>query len=151
MTMVTIRYGNRNDLDAIITFQKEMALETESKELEHHVISEGVKAILEDEKKGFYVVAECNNEVVASLMITQEWSDWRNAFFWWIQSVYVLLEFRRQNIFTRLYSFVENQTRNSPDVCGLRLYVEKENTSAKNTYESLGMKKTGYNLYELEF
>ncbi len=151
MIEVTIRFGNIHDLETIITFQKEMALETESKDLPPQVVYEGVKAVLEDERKGFYIVAEFNDKVVASLMITLEWSDWRNAYFWWIQSVYVHPKFRRQNIFSKLYSFVEKKSRSDQAVCGLRLYVENNNKSAKNTYESLGMSKTGYNLYELLF
>ncbi len=146
-----IRFGSRDDLEAIVAFQKEMALETEGKELQSQVVYEGVRAVLEDKEKGFYVVAESNDKVVASLMITQEWSDWRNTFFWWIQSVYVHPQFRRQGIFSKLHSFVEEIASNNPDVFGLRLYVESNNESAKRTYESLGMRQTDYNLYEVVF
>ena len=97
-----------------------------------------------------YLVAEQGDEIVGSLMVTTEWSDWRNGFFWWVQSVYVRPEFRRQGVYRALYTEVRIHAKAQPDVCGIRLYVENENEGAQKTYEALGMKKTGYRLYEEE-
>ncbi|HKA39395.1 MAG TPA: GNAT family N-acetyltransferase, partial [Burkholderiales bacterium] len=97
---------------------------------------------------GFYVVAQRNGDIVGSLMVTTEWSDWRNGSFWWIQSVYVLPQARRQGIYRRLHEFVKAEAGRKGDVCGFRLYVERGNVPAQNTYASLGMVETEYKLYE---
>ncbi|MCA9169807.1 MAG: GNAT family N-acetyltransferase, partial [Planctomycetales bacterium] len=96
-------------------------------------------------------VAEADGRVIGCLMITYEWSDWRNGLFWWIQSVYVLAEFRRRGVFRELYRHAEEMARQLPGVCGLRLYVEHENDIARNTYSRLGMSQTPYQIYEKEF
>jgi ribosomal protein S18 acetylase RimI-like enzyme len=97
---------------------------------------------------GFYLVAEMQGEVVGCLMVTTEWSDWRNGRFWWIQSVYVPAAWRRRGVFRALYGHVTSAAAREPDVCGVRLYVERENAVAQSTYRSLGMSETDYLLFE---
>ena len=128
-----------------------MAVETEGKELEPAVVLEGVTAIVRRRELGFYLVAEVEAEVVGQLMITTEWSDWRNGFFWWIQSVYVKPEFRRVGVYSRLYERVREMAQAAGDVRGIRLYVAKENVGAQRVYERLGMGDSGYLMYEVEF
>ena len=127
-----------------------MALETENKQLDPDTIHRGVAALFESPELGFYLVAEQDGKVVACLMITTEWSDWRNGIFWWIQSVYVVAEARRQGLFSLLYEHVAAKAKSDPKVCGFRLYVEKENHVAQSVYLSLGMSETDYKLFETE-
>lgn len=148
LTKITIRFAEKQDAPVLIHFNRAMALETEQKELLPEVISKGVERLFTNPELGFYVVAECSKRIVGSLMITTEWSDWRNRMFWWIQSVYVLPEERRKGIYTRLYQFIQECASNNPDICGFRLYVEKNNLLAKNTYSTLGMNPTQYEIYE---
>jgi ribosomal protein S18 acetylase RimI-like enzyme len=148
MRTFTIRGGRPEDAEVIAGFNRAMAEETEAKKLDHGISVAGVRALLERPQHGTYTVAESGGEVVGSLMITTEWSDWRNGFFWWVQSVYVIPSFRRQGVYRALYGHVRMSARCQTDVCGIRLYVENENTGAQKTYESLGMQKTGYRLYE---
>ncbi|HLM60782.1 MAG TPA: GNAT family N-acetyltransferase [Pyrinomonadaceae bacterium] len=143
-----IRTAKAKDAASLIEFNQAMALETEGKQLDSHVLESGVKAVFQDEKKGFYVVAENDGNIVGGLMITFEWSDWRNSWFWWIQSVYILPEFRGRGIYRSLYEFVVNKAKEKGDVCGFRLYVEKENTRARNVYEKLGMEASHYLMFE---
>src|SRR5262245_35758231 len=131
---ITIRFARSEDVESLVTFNRAMARETESKELLVEVVSAGVAALLEKPALGFYLVAERRGEVVGSLMVTTEWSDWRNGTFWWIQSVYVLPRARRQGIYRRLYEFVKAEAAKQEGVCGFRLYVERENIPAQNTY-----------------
>ncbi len=147
-TEITVRFAEKQDAPILIHFNRAMALETEQKELLPEVISKGVERLFTNPEHGFYVVAECNKRIVGSLMITTEWSDWRNRMFWWIQSVYVLPEERRKGIYTRLYQFIQESASNNPDICGFRLYVEKNNLLAKNAYSTLGMNPTQYEIYE---
>ena len=131
-----------------------MARETEAKDL--RVSAHGMRLLLlRSPQYGFYVVAEHygeqenQGEVVASLLVTYEWSDWRNGLFWWIQSVYVKPRFRRQGVYRRLYEFVKSRAAaEEPNVRGFRLYVEKENRIAQQTYERLGMTETHYKMFE---
>jgi ribosomal protein S18 acetylase RimI-like enzyme len=125
-----------------------MALETESKILDPSVLSQGVATLLENPDLGFYVVAEYDGIVVGALMVTTEWSDWRNGVFWWIQSVYVQPEFRRQGVYRRLYGFVQDVAAKDPKVCGFRLYVAEDNTAAQQVYKTLGMSPTHYRIFE---
>ncbi|WP_340679863.1 GNAT family N-acetyltransferase [Paraglaciecola sp.] len=145
---ISIRVANRQDLAALVNFNQSMALETENKKLDSDVLNKGVGALMADPNKGFYLVAEQNAQVVGSLMVTTEWSDWRNAVFWWIQSVYILPQNRRQGIYGLLYSKVKELAEQDGNVCGLRLYVEKENVIAQRTYEALGMEQSHYLMYE---
>jgi len=145
---ITVRFASKQDAPVLVEFNREMARETEGRELRREVISAGVQSLLDKSELGFYLVAEHENKIVGSLMITTEWSDWRNGLFWWIQSVYVLPDLRRQGIYRKLYSFVKDHAENNKNVCGFRLYVEKENLNAQKTYQSLGMSETEYKLYE---
>jgi ribosomal protein S18 acetylase RimI-like enzyme len=125
-----------------------MALETEGKALIAERIDAGVRRLLVTPALGFYVVAEGQEGVVACLMVTQEWSDWRNGLFWWIQSVYVKPDWRRQGVYRRLYAHVRELAQADAAVCGFRLYVEKDNKAAQATYAALGMNPTDYLIYE---
>ena len=145
---ISIRYGKEQDKDALIQFNQAMALETESKELPLEIISAGVQHMLMNRQLGFYVVAEKDGVIAGCLMVTTEWSDWRNGLFWWIQSVYVKPEFRRCGIYRNLYDFVKTRAKKEENVCGFRLYVERENLIAQKTYETLGMEETVYKMYE---
>jgi len=143
-----LRRGELRDADAIARFNAQMAFETEGKELIPGVIAAGVRRLVETPSLGFYLVAEHEDRVIAGLMVTNEWSDWRNGLFWWIQSVYVEKAFRRQGVYRRMYEKVRELATADAGVCGFRLYVEKDNEVAHATYASLGMKETDYLLYE---
>lgn len=145
---VTVRLGSEKDAQTIADFNIAMAMETESKELCDDVALAGVRGLIDRPQEGFYVVAEMDGEIVASLMVTKEWSDWRNGVFWWVQSVYVIPAWRKKGVFRRLYEFVRERAVGSGEVCGLRLYVEKDNTAAQKTYLKLGMEETPYKMYE---
>ena len=143
-----IRLSTLADKDAIIQFQQAMARETEQKELDQATISAGVHALFQRPTLGFYVVATVGDDMAGSLMITTEWTDWRNGLFWWIQSVYVRPEFRRQGIYRKLYQFVQQRAAIDREVRGFRLYVEKENHVAQRTYRNLGMQESCYQMFE---
>lgn len=147
---VKIRVAERGDAAALVEFNQAMALETEGKTLEPAKISAGVAAVFEDDKKGFYVVAEAGETIVGGLMVTYEWSDWRNGWFWWIQSVYILPEGRGQKLYSRMYDFVKEKAATQGNVCGFRLYVEHDNNHARKVYEKLGMAESHYQMYEEE-
>ena len=143
-----IRRALLQDAAELVKFNISMARETEGIELVPEVISAGVKAMIEDPQMGFYLVVELDNCIQASLMVTTEWSDWRNGVFWWIQSVYVRPEYRRQGLYRELYQRVKELAEQEPAVCGFRLYVEHWNAVAQKTYASLGMTETGYKMFE---
>jgi ribosomal protein S18 acetylase RimI-like enzyme len=145
---MNIRLAEISDVESLVAFNQAMALETEGKHLDSQILQSGVESVFHDEKKGFYVVAEENDQIIGGLMITFEWSDWRDSWFWWIQSVYILPEFRGRGIYRLLYDFVKESAREKKDVCGFRLYVEKENTGAQKVYEKLGMETSHYLMYE---
>ena|SRR5687767_27705 len=145
-----IRLASRTDADALVEFNQAMALETEGKVLSKEVLSPGVSAVFEDVNKGFYVVAEVNGTVVGGLLVTFEWSDWRNKWFWWIQSVFIRPEYRGRSIYSRMYEFVKTLADRKGDVCGFRLYVEHDNIKAQRVYEKLGMERSHYLAYEEE-
>lgn len=147
-SQVTIRNAVLKDAENIVRFNKSMAHETEGTHLDQTLLTSGVNAVLSNPKNAFYLVAEIDSAVVGSLMVTTEWSDWRNADFWWIQSVYVEPDFRRRGVFTALYQEARLRAASAPNVCGCRLYVERENKTAQKTYSSLGFKETKYKLYE---
>jgi ribosomal protein S18 acetylase RimI-like enzyme len=145
---LTIRRATADDADTIAHFNRQMAEETEGKSLDRETVQNGVQALFDDPSRGFYLVAVRDETIVGSLMITTEWSDWRNGTFWWIQSVYVQPEARRSGVYRALDRAVRRQARDADDVCGLRLYVERDNEAARETYEALGMTKTSYRMYE---
>jgi GNAT superfamily N-acetyltransferase len=139
------------DLDFIADGNAAMALETEHKVLDPATVRAGVQAAFDDAGRGRYFVAEIDGKVVGQLMITYEWSDWRNGAFWWIQSVYVEPAARRLGVFRALYSHVERLARQTAGVCGLRLYVENENIRAQQTYLGCGMAHAGYLVMETDY
>jgi ribosomal protein S18 acetylase RimI-like enzyme len=143
-----IRLARPGDAQAIVEFNCAMALETEGKRLFPEVIGAGVRSLLRRRNAGFYLLAETREQIAGVLMITTEWSDWRNGAFWWIQSVYVRPEFRRQGVYRRLYRHVQGLAKKDRGVCGFRLYVERENRRAQATYRALGMAKTRYLVFE---
>ena len=144
-----VRKAATEDLHALVNFNQLMAMETENKQLDTTTLTRGVNAVLSDPHKGFYLVAETDqNDIAGSLMVTLEWSDWRNSHFWWIQSVYVAPEYRRMGVYSQLYAHVKSLAENTDGVCGYRLYVEKDNLIAQKAYQKLGMKPTYYDMYE---
>ncbi|WP_420820556.1 GNAT family N-acetyltransferase [Saliniradius amylolyticus] len=143
-----IRPATLDDVSALVDFNQLMARETEGKTLNPDTLSAGVRQLVDTPAFGFYLVAEQDDQIVGSLMVTYEWSDWRNGLFWWIQSVYVKPENRRQGIYSGLYHEVQRLGEQAGNVCGYRLYVEKENTQAQATYEHLGMVESHYLMYE---
>ena len=127
-----------------------MALETEGKALDESTLAAGVRAVFDSPDNGFYLVAQIGETVVGSLLITCEWSDWRNAVFWWIQSVFVDAKHRRRGVYTAMHNqIIRMATENG--ACGVRLYVEKTNLTAQKTYARLGMRQSHYDLYEIDF
>lgn len=144
-----IRRGLPGDEAVISEFNRRLAQETEGKHLDPETLRAGVQAALTDPNRGVYFVA-CNGqgEIVGQLMITLEWSDWRNGWRWWIQSVYVRADHRRQGVFRALFNHVVQEARRRSDVACLRLYVEQENQAAQKTYQRLGMSATGYLVLE---
>ncbi|MGD9853303.1 MAG: GNAT family N-acetyltransferase [Nitrospirales bacterium] len=140
-----------------MTSNAALAWETEHRQLELSTLRSGVSALLQDSHKGWYIVAETQPQggtstVVGQLLVTFEWSDWRNKTFWWLQSVYVHPDYRRKGVFRQLYAYVmkEAKSRNEA-VCGFRLYVEQDNTIAQQSYEQLGFQKAPYHMYECEW
>jgi GNAT superfamily N-acetyltransferase len=145
---ILIRTAKSGDVNSLVEFNQAMALETEGKRLDTQILQSGVEAVFRDERKGFYVVAENDGEIIGGLMVTFEWSDWRNAWFWWIQSVYILPDFRGRGIYRGLYEFVKQQALENKDVCGFRLYVERENVKAQKVYKKLNMEESHYLMFE---
>jgi ribosomal protein S18 acetylase RimI-like enzyme len=145
-----IRKAQLEDAEIIAQFNIAMATETENKFLNPAIILAGVRSLFAQPHAGFYLLAEMDGVAAGCLMITTEWSDWRNGLFWWIQSVYIQPEFRRQGIYGKLYERVKLMAREHPEVCGFRLYVEKDNLVAQKTYTTLGMQPTHYLIYEEE-
>lgn len=141
---IEIRDAQPADHDVIVDFNCQLAEETEGKSLHPDLIGPGVAALLADSTKGRYWLAVSGDQVAGQIMVTYEWSDWRNGMLWWIQSVYIAESFRRQGVFSRLYRHVEQLVHNDPDACGLRLYVEKNNVRAQKTYRRLDMDDSGY-------
>ena len=148
---IVVRDATPADGPIIVDFNSRMAVETEGRALEPDLIGPGVAALLADATKGRYWLAEHDGKVVGQIMVTYEWSDWRNGMLWWIQSVYIAEEKRRQGVFSALYRHVESLARTTQNVCGLRLYVEDDNTRAQDTYLALGMIRPGYQVMEIDF
>ncbi len=145
---ISIRRATASDLTSLVSFNQSMALETEDKPLDEALLSAGVNRVLSSEDKGFYLVAEAEGDVIGSLMVTFEWSDWRNATFWWVQSVYVVPQWRRKGVYSALYQQVQSLAQTAEGVCGYRLYVEKDNLVAQATYKKLGMDESHYLMFE---
>ena len=149
-----VRRATLQDIDAIVEFNSAMALESEGKTLDERRLRDGVAPLFNGDDgadRGYYLVAEAEGRVVGQLMITYEWSDWRNAYFWWIQSVYVASDWRRRGVYTRLHEYVVDEARLRGDVCGVRLYVDRGNLVAQEVYSSLGMDRSHYDMFEIDF
>ncbi len=144
----TIRPATPADAAVVAEFNQRLARESEDKILDTSLLLPGVRACLGDVHKGRYFLAEENGAVVGQMAITYEWSDWRNGWFWWVQSVYVRPEARRRGVFRALFQHVEHAARVDPTVIGLRLYVDKANHGAQETYQRLGMSPTDYFVLE---
>ena len=149
-TSIHIRRAVPADAGFIVESNIAMALETEGMALAEGIVRPGVAAVLADASLGFYLVAEVEGRPAGQLMVTYEWSDWRNGLFWWIQSVYVRPEFRRRGVYRALHRHVAEAAQAEGGVCGIRLYVEQDNTTAQQVYESLDMYRTRYQMYEVE-
>jgi len=152
---LTIRLARPEDVESIVSFSAAMALETEGRNLDRTRLREGTIAVFDSPARGHFMVAEVTHpdqvQLVGQLMITYEWSDWRNAAFWWIQSVYVDPKWRRRGIFTRMHQAILQEARARADVCGVRLYVDKDNPIAHTTYVRLGLIRSAYQIYESDF
>ncbi|MCS6977813.1 MAG: GNAT family N-acetyltransferase [Gemmatales bacterium] len=146
---LAIRHATPADHGIVVAFNLALAEESEGKRLDRSAVEVGVAAVLQDPAKGVYYLAESERGVVGQTMITYEWSDWRNGWFWWIQSVYVVPSARRQGVFRRLYRHIEDEARSRPDVIGLRLYYEVNNLPAIHTYQALGFMPTSYGVLEI--
>lgn len=148
---ITIRTATPNDIPFLVDCNAAMALETEHKTLDRDVLTRGTQAVFDDPRRGFYLVAEHDGKPAGCLLITHEWSDWRCGDWWWFQSVYVVHASRRHGVFRALYAEVERRARATPGVIGLRLYVERENVRAQQTYLSLGMEEEPYKMLRCGF
>jgi ribosomal protein S18 acetylase RimI-like enzyme len=147
---ILIRSAGSDDAAIIADYNAAMALETEHKQLDAALLRAGVEQAIAQPEGARYFLAEIDRRVVGQLMITFEWSDWRNGMFWWIQSVYVHPDFRSRGIFKELYRHVERLARQA-GACGLRLYVERENRAAQEVYQRLGMRDAGYAVFERDW
>jgi ribosomal protein S18 acetylase RimI-like enzyme len=145
---ISCRDATRRDLIDIVNFQIAMAAETENVTLNRHICMRGVEAVFEDRNLGRYFVAESEGAPIASLLITPEWSDWRNGVVWWIQSVYVRPEYRRKGVYAALYEHVKRIAESNESVKGIRLYVDRTNTAAQDVYRRLGMNGEHYQVFE---
>lgn len=146
---INVRQATINDVQIIVRFNMKMAYETENISLDQEKLTDGVSAVFDDNAKGFYILAECDGDVIGQAMITYEWSDWRNAVFWWIQSVYVMPEYRKSGVFRSIFEQIKFMADKS-NVCGLRLYVERDNIIAKKAYNNLGMSESHYDMFEID-
>jgi len=150
-----VRLARSEDAATIASFSAAMALETEGRRLDLDRLYDGTIALLESPDRGFFMVAELDQtndrQLLGQLMITYEWSDWRNGVFWWIQSVYVDPAWRRRSVFRRMHETVMATAKTSPNVCGVRLYVEESNGAAQVVYRKVGLTPSSYAIYETDF
>lgn len=147
---MNIRRATLDDVSVIAEYNYNLAFETENKELNMEILKKGVKNLIKDENKGVYYICEIDGKIIGQIMYTFEWSDWRNGIFLWVQSVYVNKDYRGKGIFKALYNHIKSICDNDEDICGIRLYVERENCVAQKTYSNLGMKECNYYMYEYE-
>jgi GNAT superfamily N-acetyltransferase len=151
MSEIKVRLATAADAEFLVRGNAAMALETEHLSLNLDRLRDGVHALFEQPGRGVYYIAEFDAQRAGQMMITYEWSDWRNGLFWWIQSVYVEPRSRSRGVFKVIYRHVEDLARKTPGVCGLRLYVENSNSRAQEIYERLGMQCTAYQMFEVDF
>ncbi len=145
---ISIRPANAADLQALIDNNQSMAWETEQRRLDDTTLAKGVSALLHDRNKGFYLIAEIAGVLAGSLMVTSEWSDWRNGEMWWFQSVYVRPEYRSKGVFKALFRQVERMAKEN-GARELRLYVERDNAVAQQVYQAMGMSHSHYDMWEM--
>ena len=145
---IVVRRATLDDSGILSQFNMAMAEETEARSLDQATVTAGGAQLFLDSQQGFYLVAEVDSGACGSLMITYEWSDWRNGLFWWIQSVYVEPVARRNGVFTALYQYVKQMAHHDDTTCGLRLYMEQDNMPARAVYMAMGMEKTPYQVFE---
>lgn len=148
---VTVRPAQLSDLEILVHFSAAMAEETEGRKLDLERLRQGTAAALRSTERGSYLVAETVSRTIGQLLITYEWSDWRNGLFWWIQSVYVEPAMRGQGVYRTMHQYVLREAQKRSEVCGIRLYVEKDNRAAQAAYSRLGMRLTDYHVYEQDF
>ncbi len=146
--MLTIRLAQLEDAETIINFQIAMAWQTEKFELDRPTVTAGVLEVFDDTAKGAYYVAEQQQEVIACLLVTPEWSEWRNGTVLWIQSVFVKETYRGKGVFRKMYEYLQDMVNNEPELMGLRLYVEKTNLTAQKVYKAIGMNGDHYHFFE---
>lgn len=148
-----IRPAGPEDVETLVRFSTAMAWETEQRRLDAGRLRQGTLAVFEQADRGTYYVAEHRDThvVVGQCLITYEWSDWRNAQFWWIQSVYVDPQWRRRGVYRRLHDAITRKAHATPGVCGLRLYVEQENRAAQSAYEAMDLHRAKYDIWEVDF
>ena len=145
---IDVEPANAGDVETLVEFNVAMAAESEDKGLDPAVLRNGIQAVLEDANHGLYLVARSNGQTLGTLMVTFEWSDWRNGRFWWIQSVFVEASQRRRGVYRALHDHVRELAKRDVTSCGIRLYVERDNAGAQATYDAMGMHETAYRLYE---
>lgn len=145
---IKIREARESDFVFLVDSQLKMAKETENLDLSEGLIEQGIKNVLLDEHKAIYYIAEINNNYAGTLMITKEWSDWRNAWVLWIQSVYTVIEYRKMGVYNSLYKYIKKMVADNDDYCGIRLYVDKTNIPAQKVYRKLGMNGNHYRFFE---
>jgi GNAT superfamily N-acetyltransferase len=150
-----IRQASDTDIETLVTYSAALARETEGKQLHTDTVRAGIRALLSSPSLGFMLVAEVENNqeglVVGQLMVTYEWSDWRNSVFWWLQSVYVHPAWRRQGVYRAMHQHIIAQAKGNPSICGIRLYVERRNHTAKAAYQRVGLSPAKYIVYEEDF
>jgi GNAT superfamily N-acetyltransferase len=151
MNEITVRPATADDLEAIVASNLALAQETEARQLERETVRSGVRRLLTEPSWGVYYLAELNGRVIGQVLITYEWSDWRDGMFWWIQSVYVAPAARNRGVYRALHTWIERKARQTPGVCGLRLYVDRHNARARQVYARLGLQRTEYCLYESDW
>ena len=148
---LVIRHATPDDAPAIARFNVALARETERRTLNRRLVALGVRALLNEPHHGFYVVADNGKKIVGMTMITYEWSDWLNRQWWWLQSVYVDPSLRRSGIFGKIHAYIEELAARADNVCGIRLYAEKDNLPAHRTYRSIGLSPSNYGVFEQLF
>ena len=144
---LTITLGKVSDIDAIVRFQADMAMESEGTMLDMDRLALGVTSAINDEQRGIYLVARAEGKPIGSLMVTREWSDWNNMWYWWIQSVYVMPEYRKKGVYKAMYTTLKDMAREN-GVSQIRLYADRTNLAAQQVYKKLGMQESHYLMFE---